>query len=97
MFGDIVLGVDHEKFEEVLDELKKERGVEEDPDLGVEDLDELIDTFKRIVEEEAERPLPGGAGSSSSLPSWLSSTPGTTTEPSPTARSSLFLTTLVRP
>ncbi len=36
MFGDIVLKVDHEKFEEALDELKKERGVEEDPDLAWE-------------------------------------------------------------
>jgi pyruvate, orthophosphate dikinase len=62
MFGEIVLGVDHEKFEEALDELKKERSVEEDPDLGVGDLDELIVTFKRIVEEEAERPFPEEPG-----------------------------------
>ena len=62
MFGDIVLKVDHEKFEEAIDELKKERGVEEDPDLAVGDLDELIDTFKRIVEEEAERPFPEEPG-----------------------------------
>ena len=62
MFGEIVLKVDHEKFEEALDELKKERGVEEDPDLGVGDLDELIDTYKRIVEEEAERPFPEEPG-----------------------------------
>jgi pyruvate, orthophosphate dikinase len=62
MFGDIVLKIDHEKFEEALDELKKERGVEEDPDLGVGDLDELIGTFKGIVEEEAERPFPQEPG-----------------------------------
>ena len=62
MFGDIVLKVDHEKFEEAIDELKKERGVEEDPDLAVGDLDELIDTFKRIVEEEAERAFPEEPG-----------------------------------
>jgi pyruvate,orthophosphate dikinase len=62
MFGDIVLKVDHEKFEEAIDELKEERGVEEDPDLAVGDLDELIDTFKRIVEEEAERPFPAEPG-----------------------------------
>jgi pyruvate, orthophosphate dikinase len=62
MFGDIVLKIDHEKFEEALDELKKERGVEKDPDLGVGDLDELIGTFKGIVEEEAERPFPQEPG-----------------------------------
>jgi pyruvate, orthophosphate dikinase len=62
MFGEIVLGVDHEKFEEALDELKNERGIEEDPDLGVGDLDDLIDTFKRIVEEEADRSFPEEPG-----------------------------------
>jgi pyruvate, orthophosphate dikinase len=62
MFGDIVLKVDHEKFEQALDDLKKERGVEEDPDLDVGDLDELIATFKGIVEEEAESPFPQEPG-----------------------------------
>ena len=62
MFGDIVLGIDGEKFDEAFDELKEERGVEEDPDLGADDLDGLIDTYKRIdkriVDEEAGRPFP---------------------------------------
>ena len=58
MFGEIVLGVDQEKFEDALDDLKRERGVEEDPDLSAGDLEGLIDTYKRIVEEEAERPFP---------------------------------------
>ena len=58
MFGDIVLKVDQEKFEDALENLKEERGVEEDPDLGAGDLARLIDTYKRIVEEEAERPFP---------------------------------------
>jgi pyruvate,orthophosphate dikinase len=58
MFGDIVLKVDHEKFEEALDKLKKERGVEEDPDLDADELVGLIDTYKWIVEEEAGRPFP---------------------------------------
>ena len=58
MFGEIVLGIDQEKFEDALDALKRERGVEEDPDLSAGDLEGLIDTYKRIVEEEAERPFP---------------------------------------
>ena len=58
MFGEIVLGIDQEKFEDALDDLKRERGVEEDPDLSAGDLEGLIDTYKRIVEEEAERPFP---------------------------------------
>src|SRR5215210_4283444 len=58
MFGNIVLGINEEKFEGALNDLKEERGVEEDPDLGVGDLEGLIDTYKQIVEEEAERPFP---------------------------------------
>ena len=58
MFGDIVLKVDAESFEEALENLKRERGVEEDPELSADDLDELVSTFKGIVEEEAERPFP---------------------------------------
>jgi pyruvate,orthophosphate dikinase len=58
MFGDIVLKVEHEKFEDALADLKKERGVEEDTDLNVDDLKELVGTYKRIVEEEADRSFP---------------------------------------
>jgi pyruvate, orthophosphate dikinase len=62
MFGDIVLGIEYEVFEDALDKLKKERGVEEDPDLGADDLDGLIGTYKRIVEEETGRPFPQEPG-----------------------------------
>ncbi len=58
MFGDIVLGIDHDAFEEALDELKRERGVEEDPDLEAGDLDGLVETYKRIVAEKAGRSFP---------------------------------------
>ncbi|MDP8973108.1 MAG: pyruvate, phosphate dikinase [Actinomycetota bacterium] len=58
MFGDIVLGIEEEKFEKALDDLKRERGVEEDTDLSAEDLGKLIDTYKEIVEKEADRPFP---------------------------------------
>src|SRR5215213_1642262 len=58
MFGDSVLRVDAERLEEALGNLKRERGVEEDPELSADDLDELVSTFKGIVEEEAERPFP---------------------------------------
>ena len=58
MFGDIVLGIEEEKFEKALDDLKRERGVEEDTDLSAEDLGKLIDTYKELVEKEADRPFP---------------------------------------
>jgi pyruvate,orthophosphate dikinase len=59
MFGDIVLKIPRERFEEALETLKEERGVEEDPQLEAADLKELVKGYKRIVEEEADRPFPG--------------------------------------
>jgi pyruvate, orthophosphate dikinase len=58
MFGDIVLKIPHERFEEALEILKEERGVEEDPRLEAADLKELVNVYKEIVEAEADRPFP---------------------------------------
>src|SRR3712207_4955698 len=58
MFGDIVLKLGYGKFEEALAALKEEGGVEEDPELSAEDLKGLIVTYKKIVEDEADRPFP---------------------------------------
>ena len=58
MFGDIVLKIPRERFEEALEILKEERGVEEDPQLEAADLKELVKVYKRIVEAEADRPFP---------------------------------------
>ncbi len=48
MFGDVVMGVDHEHFEEAIHTLKKERGVENDVDLTADDLRVLVDRYKAI-------------------------------------------------
>jgi len=58
MFGDVVLNVPHEKFEHRLDEMKREKGVEKDIDLDADDLKQLVEDFKKIVEDEIERPFP---------------------------------------
>ena len=58
MFGDIVLKIPHESFEEALEILKDERRVEEDPQLEAADLKELVNVYKEIVESEADRPFP---------------------------------------
>jgi len=52
MFGNVVLGIDSEKFEEKLDEKKEEKGVDFDIDLDANDLKELVSEFKEIVKEE---------------------------------------------
>ncbi|MBL0317752.1 MAG: pyruvate, phosphate dikinase [Alphaproteobacteria bacterium] len=52
MYSDVVLGVDHYHFEEILDELKRVRGVTLDTELNASDLKELVAKFKAKVEEE---------------------------------------------
>ncbi|HKK69766.1 MAG TPA: pyruvate, phosphate dikinase [Candidatus Krumholzibacteria bacterium] len=52
MFGNVVLGVDGAKFEHALDALKEERGVELDTDLTADDLEGLIETFKKITRDD---------------------------------------------
>jgi pyruvate,orthophosphate dikinase len=58
MFGKIVLDVDGELFEAELEKLRHERGVATDPELSASDLAELVETFKRIVKQEASVDFP---------------------------------------
>jgi pyruvate,orthophosphate dikinase len=51
MFGDVVMGVHHEHFEEAIEALKKERGVDNDVDLSAEDLKVLVDRYKAIYRQ----------------------------------------------
>jgi pyruvate,orthophosphate dikinase len=48
MFGDVVMGVKHRYFEEALEALKEERGVENDMDLTAADFRTLVDRYKAI-------------------------------------------------
>ena len=58
MFGRTVLGIEGELFAEAMDDLKKERGVTQDVDLTADDLDELIESYKKIVQSETGKPFP---------------------------------------
>jgi pyruvate, orthophosphate dikinase len=58
MFGKTVLGIDGELFAEAMDRLKRERGVTEDVDLTAGDLEELVETFKKVVHQETGRAFP---------------------------------------
>lgn len=52
MFGDVVMGVPHELFEEVMDALKAEAGVQLDNELSTDDLRELVDRYKAVYRKE---------------------------------------------
>ena len=58
MFGSTVLGIEGEVFAHELDELKDRRGTTEDTDLGVDDLRELVASYKELIEKHAGRPFP---------------------------------------
>lgn len=58
MFGSVVLGVRDEPFEQVLERYRNQRGVDSDSDLSTEDLREIAEEFKAIVERYAGRSFP---------------------------------------
>ena len=58
MFGDVVMGVEHGKFEEALEKQKKAQGAKEDKDLNADSLRALIDEYKQIVRREAGEDFP---------------------------------------
>ncbi|WP_122520355.1 pyruvate, phosphate dikinase [Pannonibacter phragmitetus] len=58
MYGDVVMGLDHHAFEEILDEVKDEAGHSLDTDLSTEELISIVERYKALVEDELERPFP---------------------------------------
>jgi pyruvate,orthophosphate dikinase len=58
MYSNVVLGVEHAVFEEILDEEKEAKGVEMDTDLEAEDLKRIAGQFKDRVTKELGRPFP---------------------------------------
>lgn len=58
MFGDVVMGVDHDLFEEAIEKIKEEKSVKMDTELDADDLKILVTTFKNIVKKEAVKQFP---------------------------------------
>ena len=64
MYGDVVLGMkpaskqDVDPFEEIIEEVKENKGVELDIELTVDDLKELVDRFKKVVKERTGSAFP---------------------------------------
>ncbi|RLL83938.1 pyruvate phosphate dikinase [Petrotoga sp. HKA.pet.4.5] len=54
MFGDVALGIAHEKFEEALNEVKKEKGVKQDLELDANDLKKVVELYKKLYKEEGK-------------------------------------------
>ncbi len=58
MYGDVVLEIPHERFEDRLDALKESRGIGQDTELEANDWRGLIKEYLEIVEEHIGRPFP---------------------------------------
>ena len=58
MYSDVVLGVDHGHFEELLEIAKEEKGALLDTDLDAADLEALVEKYKAKVQEELGAPFP---------------------------------------
>ncbi|ABY92641.1 MULTISPECIES: pyruvate, phosphate dikinase [Thermoanaerobacter] len=52
MFSDVVMGIDKNKFEAILDEIKEENGAKFDTDLTAENLKEVVKRFKELYKKE---------------------------------------------
>src|SRR5436309_12801108 len=58
MYSDVVLGVDHHHFEDILDDHKDRNSYELDTDLNADDWAALVERYKERVEEELGEPFP---------------------------------------
>jgi pyruvate, orthophosphate dikinase len=58
MYSNVVLGIGHHHFEEVLDDHKDRNGYTLDTDLDASDWAEVIARYKERVEEESGKPFP---------------------------------------
>jgi pyruvate, orthophosphate dikinase len=58
MYGQVVLGIDHHHFEELLENHKLDSGALHDTDLGAEDWKIVVGGFKDIVAEQHGRAFP---------------------------------------
>jgi pyruvate, orthophosphate dikinase len=58
MYSDVVLGIAHHHFEEILDEHKDRNGYTLDTDLEAADWEQIVGAFKERVEKETGRPFP---------------------------------------
>ena len=58
MYGSVVLGVDHHRFEEIIEHVKLDQGAIEDTALSAQDWHRVVDAYKDMVQEETGAPFP---------------------------------------
>ncbi len=58
MYGSVVLGVEHHRFEEIIEHVKLDKGVVEDTELDAQDWHRVATGYKDMVQEVTGRPFP---------------------------------------
>jgi pyruvate,orthophosphate dikinase len=58
MFGDVVMGVDHDYFEEAFAEIKEKYGAVDDTEVPAKGLKELVGKYKRIYKKHTKEAFP---------------------------------------
>ena len=58
MYSDVVLGVSHSVFEEILDDYKAENDFNLDTELSADDWEVIVAAYKKAVAENHDRPFP---------------------------------------
>ena len=58
MYSDVVLGFDKSKFERLIDEMKKERGIKLDNEFSADDLKSMVKKFKNIYFKNTNKEFP---------------------------------------
>ncbi|MGB0382026.1 MAG: pyruvate, phosphate dikinase [Alphaproteobacteria bacterium] len=58
MYSNVVLGLDHDRFEEIIDDYKDAHELTVDTDLTADDWKAVIEQFLSMVEEELGKPFP---------------------------------------
>ena len=58
MYGSVVLGVEHHRFEEIIEHTKLDAGVTEDTQLSSQDWHRVAQSYKDMIENETGKPFP---------------------------------------
>lgn len=58
MFGDVVLGIDHDKFERILSMHKDKARVQYDNQLKAEQWQDVVEEYKKLIQRETGEPFP---------------------------------------
>ncbi|WP_287981674.1 pyruvate, phosphate dikinase, partial [Acidiphilium sp.] len=58
MYGSVVLGVAHHRFEEIIENVKLDEGATEDTQLSAQDWHRVVEAYKDVVQAETGHPFP---------------------------------------